>query len=434
MIIERFKPGVVLVDGQVIGPDDNDGIVLPPRLSDAELLCQTLAIEGLVEDDPGITSRDPEQIAICLHLKEVFRSKRWLHWVLLDETGNQLAVFDPLESRFRPANKHSVVGFRFSRFGYMTRDGPELVLLSPETPCRMTLLSPTALHSIWQLVSEIGQEQAYDPICVALGRFGFLEPTQTDEPQDRASWSLADALIHSTSRRGRDEPIVGENTDLQTRFPAPPARALRSWTKRALALETVKNTTTVDTQQSCRNWHSEPLSLSLLTSFLMRLSEIEGSFVSGGLERLTKPIPAAGSIHELEWYVAAGKVSGLESGLYRYCGHDHALEAVPSSAKATEKMLRQAKAAMGQAADMPPALVVLSTRMPRIGWKYKGMAYRLSLLNAGVAIGAMYNATAALGLGGCAIGTGDPRPFEQITGLSWFQETPIAEFALGLPE
>ncbi len=434
VIIERFRSGVVSANGRVTGPGDRDGIRLPLRLPDAEFLCQVLATRGLSEDNPGTKTQDPEQIAMWLHLKELFRSRRWINWVLLDDDGNEQAIFTSLERSFRPASHRPVNGLILSRFGYITREGSDLVLLSPETPCRMTLSSPSVLETIWQSSSEIGFEQADDPLCVALGRFGFLESAQAEEPQDRASWTLADAILHSTSRRGRDEPIVGNNSDLQTRFPAPPARAALTDLSKAVVLETHEDASAVKAQQSSRTWNAKPVPLSLLACFLQRLSKVDQRFTVDGLERVKKPIPAAGSIHELEWYVAAGKVSGLQRGLYRYCGHDHALEPIPNSSKCAETMLSRAKAAMGHSAERPPVLVVLSTRMSRIGWKYKGMAYRLTLLNAGVAIGAMYDAAAELGLGGCAIGTGDPRPFEQATGLRWFEETPVAEFALGLSE
>ncbi|WP_147235331.1 SagB family peptide dehydrogenase [Ruegeria sp. A3M17] len=397
-------------------------------------MCRTLATVGLAENENGGAVDDPEQIAVCLHLKERFMSRRWIQWVLVDEDSCDLATFEPLENGFRPGDPHDVTGQRLSRFSYVKRDGADFMMLSPETACRMTLRSDKVLKRIWHSSSPLDDGQANEAIFVALGQFGFLEPGLTEESAERASWTFADAILHSSSRRGRDEPIVGENLDLQKRFPPPQARLVPTGKTHTLTPVRDKNQLATERRRSCRKWHASPIPLPLVSSFLQRLSAVHESFDAGGLERLDKPIPAAGSIHELEWYIAVGNVSGLEQGLYRYCGFEHTLDAVPGSADAAAEMLQNAGSSMGATAEVPPALIMLTTRMPRIAWKYKGMAYRLTLLNAGIALDAMYNTATELDLGGCAIGTGDPRPFQRVTGLSWFEESPVVEFALGLPK
>ncbi len=430
MIIERFRSGVKLANDRVTGPGGE--VRLPRGFPKLEKMCRALATVGLAENEGAVD--DPEQIAVCLHLKERFRSRRWIQWVLVDGDSCDLATFEPLNSEFRPGDPHDVTGQRLSRFSYVKRDGADFVLLSPETACRMTLRSDEVLRHIWHSSSPLDGAQADEPLFVALGQFGFLEPGLADEPVERASWAFADAILHSSSRRGLDEPIVGENTDLQEQYPAPQTRLVPTGKTHALTPAHGKTQLATERRQSCRTWQASPIPLPLVSSFLQRLSAVHESFVAGGLERLNKPIPAAGSIHELEWYIAVGNVSGLDQGLFRYCGFEHTLDAVPDSADAAAEMLQNAGSSMGGTAEVPPALIILATRMPRIAWKYKGMAYRLTLLNAGIALDAMYNTATELDLGGCAIGTGDPRPFQRVTGLSWFEESPVVEFALGLPK
>ena len=430
MIIERFRSGVKLVNDRITGPGGE--VRLPRGFPKLEKMCRALATVGLAENEGAVD--DPEQIAVCLHLKERFRSRRWIQWVLVDGDSCDLATFEPLKSEFRPGDPHDVTGQRLSRFSYVKRDGADFVLLSPETACRMTLRSDEVLRHIWHLSSSLDGAQANEAIFVALGQFGFLEPGLADEPVERASWAFADAILHSSSRRGLDEPIVGENINLQEQYPAPQARLVPTGKTHALTPDHGKTQLATEHRQSCRTWQASPIPLPLVSSFLQRLSAVNESFVAGGLERLVKPIPAAGSIHELEWYIAVGNVSGLDQGLFRYCGFEHTLHAVPDSTGAAAEMLQNAGSSMGVTAEVPPALIMLATRMPRISWKYKGMAYRLTLLNAGIALDAMYNTATELDLGGCAIGTGDPRPFQRVTGLSWFEESPVVEFALGLPK
>ena len=81
----------------------------------------------------------------------------------------------------------------------------------------------------------------------------------------------------------------------------------------------------------------------------------------------------------------------------------------------------------------PDVTIVVSSRLPRLAWKYERMAYRASLLHAGVIIELMYLVATDMNLAPCANGSGDSRLFEQATGLDRFEETSIAEFCLGLP-
>ena len=78
-------------------------------------------------------------------------------------------------------------------------------------------------------------------------------------------------------------------------------------------------------------------------------------------------------------------------------------------------------------------VIVIASRLPRLAWKYQGMAYRASLMNAGVVFNLMYLVAIDMGLAPCANGTGDSRLLEEATGLDPFAETAIAEFALALP-
>jgi SagB-type dehydrogenase family enzyme len=59
------------------------------------------------------------------------------------------------------------------------------------------------------------------------------------------------------------------------------------------------------------------------------------------------------------------------------------------------------------------------------------MAYRLTLMNAGVAIQTMYLVATDMAIAGCANGNGNSRLFAEISGLDPITETSIAEFAIG---
>jgi SagB-type dehydrogenase family enzyme len=78
-------------------------------------------------------------------------------------------------------------------------------------------------------------------------------------------------------------------------------------------------------------------------------------------------------------------------------------------------------------------LVVIASRLPRLAWKYSGIAYKISLMNAGVAIQSLYLVANDLGLAGAAAGSGNPELFARATGASSWDETSIAEFGFGRP-
>ena len=163
---------------------------------------------------------------------------------------------------------------------------------------------------------------------------------------------------------------------------------------------------------------------------MFRVARITQVFTVDDQELMSRPFPSGGSIHEIELYLAVGACRGLDPGLYRYRGLEHALERLPNAADGARRLLAGSAKAMGS--DHPPhVLVVLACRLPRFAWKYESMAYRLVVMNAGVVIQTMYLVATDMGLAGCANGSGDSRLFAEVTGLDPINETSIGEFALG---
>jgi len=77
--------------------------------------------------------------------------------------------------------------------------------------------------------------------------------------------------------------------------------------------------------------------------------------------------------------------------------------------------------------------VILAARLPRLAWKYEGIAYRLALLDAGVALQSLYLVTTDLGLAAAAVGASDPDLFAQASGMESWDETCVAAFGFGRP-
>jgi SagB-type dehydrogenase family enzyme len=75
--------------------------------------------------------------------------------------------------------------------------------------------------------------------------------------------------------------------------------------------------------------------------------------------------------------------------------------------------------------------MTIAARFGRVAWKYSSVAYSLILKDVGVLLQALYLMATDMNLGGCAIGTNNIELFAKMTGLDFFVEGPVGQFALG---
>jgi len=372
---------------------------------------------------------------------ERFRRARLLEWVARCG-GDAMVTFRSLTSGFGPADGTPPErAMTLSRFAYVRRVGADLVLESPETPCR-AILTGAGTDLVRRAAEGRPAPPATDPRLAPFWRAGFLEPAAGPESEARATWEFHDRLFHAASRAGRDAIPLGGTYRFEGRRPAPAAIksptsgasiALARPDLAAIAAGSDRLAALMDRRRSNRTYAADPIRLEQLSEFLFRLARITRVFSSGGQELMSRPFPSGGSIYETEFYLAVGACQGLAPGLYYYRGLEHALEALPNTGDGTAQLLKDAALAMGQPEVPPQVLVVLTCRLPRLAWKYEGMAYRLALMNAGVVVQTMYLVATDMQLAACANGSGNSQRFADITGLDPLEETAIAELALGSP-
>ena len=180
---------------------------------------------------------------------------------------------------------------------------------------------------------------------------------------------------------------------------------------------------------------AEPVNAAELGAVLYRVARITARLPQNKLPQdcLLRPFPSGGAIHELEFYVAVRCCTGVDAGFYHYGGERHSLTRLADAEAPAADMVRFCARAWGQPDAPPQILIVIASRLPRLAWKYEGIAYKLSLLNAGVALQSLYLVTTDLGLAGAAAGSGDPELFARATGADPWEETSIAEFGFGRP-
>lgn len=377
-----------------------------------------------------------------LYYLERFARGRFLSWEL-HEAGKMLGRAEALASRYQPSiypgSSDRVVT---SRFAYLRRDETNAVLETSTASVRLDL-SPEGLERVAPLLA--GEQPAPEgSLAHCLWQLGFFEAADAEESEVRRCWEFHDLLMHQKSRSNRDIPAIGGTYRFKDTFPSLPARRPPVEGEQvalpAIDADTVlaRSAPLQDVQarrQSIRRYNGAPIELAQISEFLWRACRTVREIDSPQQRLLTRPYPAGGSINELEFYLAVRRCEGLAPGIYHYDGHEHALMAVPNTEPAAQKIVARSSAAMAIAGDgtSSDVVVVVTSRFPRLAWKYEGMAYRATLLNAGVVLGLMYLIATDMKLAPCANGTGDSRLLEEAAGLDPYAETPIAEFALSRP-
>jgi SagB-type dehydrogenase family enzyme len=379
---------------------------------------------------------------------ERFARGRLLAWTVADDVG-ALGHVEAEAARYQPRlDAPPSADVALCRFAFLRRDDAGRTVLESGLVRARLALEPRGLGVLAALLAEPRPAGA-GSLAEALWQLGFVDLAGAAESEARRCWEFHDVLSHETSRFNRDLRPVGGTYRFAGKFPAPPA------VKPAMAGERIplasidaqrirQRSESLDAVQtsrrSVRRYAEHPLSLDQLGEFLWRVCRTTGHLVPDAREAIqqdviSRPYPAGGSINELEFYPAVRRCSGLEPGLHHYDSHGHGLVRIAGSEATAAKIVSRAAGAMalGEADQQPDVVVVIASRLPRLAWKYQGMAYRASLMNVGVVFELMYLVATDMGLAPCANGTGDSRLFEEATGLDPFAETALAEFALGVP-
>lgn len=449
-MIERryqFREGVSLVVG---GPNGvtlvcsrRSCVVALPKIDPGTIACllrglsrpttaKELAQQG---GDPEMSPRLAEELVGQL------RVAGWLRVELVRRGGNKsgeepVTAVATMEPRWpRGTATTSGVSDRLSRFTTLIRDGGDIVIDSPLAAATIRL------HELrWATAVAAPDLPDFSAEAVELRTMladaGLLAAGDDEDKFDRAQWSPHELSFHHHSRL-RDGVHMGEDFGgsswARGKFPKPPADHPR-WSGSIEALPRWEQNTNdpalskvVASRRSIRRYDDDhPMDRAGLGAFLDRV----GSCTVDADGKRHRLYPAGGAEYEIEIYVLVRLVTGLMPGLYHYDPARHGLRRLPTTINACHVLLKTSIAGLA-GGEAPQTLLVLSTRFGRIAWKYRAIAYALTLKHVGVLFESMYLSATALGLAPCAIGTGDSDAFAFATGLDYAFETSVGEFALG---
>ena len=257
-------------------------------------------------------------------------------------------------------------------------------------------------------------------------------------------WDFHDLVFHTRSTEGRHaNPLGGAFAHANVVSPLPAVRP--PWPGKKIDLCKFSASDPISPfakllreRHSIRDFDDQhPVTFAELAQFLDTAARVLSEWKSGanfeGVPEITysaRPYPSAGSAYELELYLAVSNCEGLARGLYHYDAGGHALVAIGVSTQQLQALSAAAEFAM-DAPGPPQVLITIAARFGRISWKYSSIAYSLILKDVGSMIQTFYLAATDMGLGGCAIGTGNIDLFAKMTELEFHVEGPVGQFALG---
>lgn len=355
--------------------------------------------------------------------------------VLLERTGETALLPEP----------HSLAPdawLRLGRFSLLRRRDAHLVLESPLSKYRAVLLDPGLLTAFASPRPVSSADPRLWPLLGLLAGAGFLDTGVDGEFPDESAvlrqWDVHDLYFHSRSRRGRTDeptggwfPFLGEIEPLPAVKPVPDGPRVEL--HRPERLTDLPLQEAIEARCSIRSYGEEPITAAQLGEFLYRTARVRGTTGPGaGLphEVTSRPYPCGGAEYDLELYLTVRRCAGVRPGSYHYDPAGHALTLINDCEEQQGALLRAASMAAGGQA-VPDVLVTMTSRFQRLSWKYRGIAYSLTLKHVGVLTQNMYLVATAMGLAGCALGIGDADATAAAFGLDYLQESSVGEFVLG---
>jgi len=383
--------------------------------------------------------------------------------------GDELAVIEPQMPDYWPdavklASTDTIV---LSRFAYVRRRGSEMVLESPRAGALVRIVDPAVAAMLVMLatpqkVSTLRKLAGFpgDAFlgllvdCAVLFKIGKPDDDgrrNSEGDETLVMWDFHDLLFHTRSAEGRQADLVGGVYPYLDSIAAPPA-VRAGWPGERVDLkavlpapsETVSPAAKLFRDRvSVRDYDDQnPITLAELSLFLDGAArvlsrwesplDLEDGSEGPMLDYTRRPYPSGGSAYELELYLTIANCNGLAGGLYHYDADAHALTLIPTRPEQLGAMLDFAQFAMG-AEGRPQILLTAASRFARVAWKYRAIAYALTLKDVGALLQTLYLMAVDMGLGGCAVGTSDIDLFEKVTGLPFHVEGPVGQFTLGRP-
>jgi SagB-type dehydrogenase family enzyme len=375
--------------------------------------------------------------------------------------GEDLVVIEPQVPDYWPRAPQlgAADALVLSRFAYMRRRGDEMVLESPRAGALFRIRDPQiataiAVLSTPQQIKQWRRQESFpglellallldSQILLKVGLASESRPRFAEGDQELVLWDFHDLLFHARSTEGRHANPLGGVYPYVGVIPSPPA-VRPSWPGKTIDLRkfSAAHSETLSPiakalrkRRSTRSFDDQrPITLAELSRFLDGTARVLSrsnptlDLDDGG--HTVRPYPSAGASYELELYLAVNLCEGLARGFYHYDSGAHGLAPIGVPTNEFEALLAGAENAMGAPAA-PQILITIAARFGRVSWKYSSIAYALVLKDVGILTQTLYLMASDMELGGCAIGIANIDLFAKMTGIEFYVEGPVGQFAIG---
>jgi SagB-type dehydrogenase family enzyme len=249
----------------------------------------------------------------------------------------------------------------------------------------------------------------------ALCRAGILEGD--DAPAARDCWDPLELAVHRrTAYAGAPCPSSDSPTSATE---AAPARRLALPDPAPLHADLGA---ILATRRTRRDYGERPLALSELSTLLHHAAGFTGDAPERARHR---PFASAGARSELEIYVVANDVAGLDIGAWHYAPGPHTLTRVRDRDDGQRRLCAAMHDATGRRlSGDPPAILLVTAIFERVAAKYGHLALSLIYKDVGCLLQALYLVAAALELAPCGIGGGEDA-------AAWLGRHPLCEPQVG---
>lgn len=373
---------------------------------------------------------------------------------IISIAGQSLATIVPFGTeRVTPTCPSASQLYMLSRFAYLHRHDEQIVLESPlahtkvilndwrATSILHALAQPKTLGQLCNEFSDLPKDSIVNFLSWLLGS-AFLAVTdeggEVKEELSLSLWEFHDLLFHARSRLGRHNyPYGKSDLHLGKIKPLSAVKSLMSSQViplyqpniEVLSEQDISLTQAMEERRSLRQHGEPPITIQQFGEFLYRTVRARTlkTTESVAYELSDRPYPSGGACYELELYGVVNTCQGLAPGVYHYCPRKHVLCQLKGYTSDVFKLSCHAATQNG----LPQILIIIAARFPRITWKYRSLAYALTLKHVGVLYQSMYLVATAMELAPCAIGGGNSDLFAQAVGTEYYDETSVGEFILG---
>jgi SagB-type dehydrogenase family enzyme len=385
-------------------------------------------------------------IATFINIAHQAMALGWLEYRLISES-KILATLRPIgKLQSNPLGKAALPEKLFpSRFSTARMDSGHIHVKNSRFGHALDVYDPTLIQFLFsefnQNTGATNQIELFVKLAFSAGLLIDTDAVRHEETPHLGFWESHEMDFHNQSRLGANLNTVGGVFSWKGVVPSLPALKVADSTRTTIKLPAAQNLPAtslahvINERKSIREHAGRVMTIQDISNFLwhtLRVMEVLEPNEATGLfyEASVRPYPCGGAAYELEVYVTTLGFDGVPAGVWWYDPLNHSLELRTDKNDLLLSLLQTASnSAAG--AGMPQVLLLITSRLGRLNWKYRSISYAVTLKHTGVLYQMFYMVATALGLAPCGLGVGNSALVNMATDTDPNAEAPVGEFMLG---